>query len=151
MSVARAPGGLHCKWIVSIKSHSAAGTKWIAFSLRRFFFLFFLPITSQWVMVVKCLMASLPRQKKVVKAWARRLIMKDEFSGNFSVFLFRQWSQTDTRRNTEGTKLSEICPVSTVELCQSGPHFQNEVGQGHCLARYNYTAKLILSARDNGR
>lgn len=53
------------------------------FTQKFFFSLFFLPITSQWVMVVKCLMASLPRQKKVVKAWARRLIMKDEFSGNF--------------------------------------------------------------------
>lgn len=102
-------------------------------------------------MVVKCLTASLPRQKKVVKAWARRLIMKDEFSGSFSLFLFLAWAQTDTRRETEGTKLSEICPVSTVEPCQSAPHFQNEVGQGHCLARYNYTVKLILSARDNGR
>lgn len=86
-----------------------------------------------------------------MKAWARRLKMKDEFSGNFSVFLFRAWAQTDTRKNTEGTKLSEICPVSTVEPCQSAAHFQNEVGQGHRLARYNYTVKLILSPRDNGR
>lgn len=102
-------------------------------------------------MVVKCLTASLPRQKKVGKAWARRLIMKDEF---FRKLLSISVSRTGSDRYTqgpEGTKLSEICPVSTVDPCQSASHFQNEVGRGHCLARYNYTAKLSLSAWDNGR
>lgn len=139
MSAARAPGGLRCKWIVSIKWHSAAGTKWIACSLWSLGF-FFQPITSHWVIVFKCLKASLPRQKK---AWAER----------WKLLCISVWLTGSDRynRNTEGTKLGEICPGSTVESCQSAPHFQNEVGRGHCLARYNYTVKLILSARHNGR
>lgn len=149
MSAAGARGGLSCKWIVSIKSHSAAGTNWIASSLRRFFFQ---PPTSCWVTVVKRLTASLLRQKKKSKRQgAGCLIMKDPFFQEDSAFLFCVWAQADTCRNTEGTKLSEICPASTVDPCQSIPHFLNEVGRARCLARYNYTTRLSLSARDNGR
>lgn len=151
MSAARAPGGLCCKWIVSIKSHSAGRTKWIASSLRRFFFFFFYrkkqnkkkTITSRWVMVVKCLTASLPRQKKEGKAWARRPKLL-----SFSVLRTHSDRYIQGHR---GAKLSEICPVSTVDPCQSASQFQSEVGRGRCLARYNYTAKLSLSAWDNGR
>lgn len=48
------------------------------------------------------------------------------------------------------TELDEICPVCVRTLPECSA-LQNQVGWGHCLARYNYTIKLSLSLGHNGR
>lgn len=131
-----------------------ATAKWIASPLAGFFF-FFKPITSRWVIVVRCLTASSSGQKVGKAGWNHVPCFNTDKA---------RWGYQDTscfvlpvrrvfRQIQAGTQNKAQWNLPSVHR---GPlpkcsAFPNEVGWGHCLARYNYTVKLSLSARDNGR
>lgn len=162
MSLARARGGLRCKWIVSIK------TKWIAFPLRRFLNCYFSP--PCWVIVVKCqadfFLSQTERKTACVKLhphgysvpsfWQCHLEEIRNFS--LSVFLLCTDFMLQLDRGCGRYRQEKSSRQSWMKSAQWASRIlpkcsalQNKVGQGHRPARYNYIVKLSSSLQHNGR
>lgn len=167
--LARARGGLRCKWIVSIKSHSGPQQNGLRFHSEVFWpVTFALLVGSLSSNVNMLLFSQIEREKVWVKLhphgysvsshWQCHLEEIRNFNRtSLSILVVHRFHapirqglrQIQAGKNSRQSSLKSAQYASrTLPKC---PALQNKVGWGHCLARYNYIVKLSLSLRHNGR